>query len=177
MRRHLIVILALLVSSSLWAETYRVVLYSTSKRIHTIKAIRQHTKMRLKQAYELTKRPRSTVLKTKSKKKALAAYKDLVANGARVKVFNSKNKAIKVSNELVKPSEIKGRFNVVLTSYGHNKVGVLKEVRAITGLGYADSLNLLNEAPQAIIVEKTSRSNAETVKRRLEAAGGIVSIR
>ena len=66
--------------------------------------------------------------------------------------------------------------NVILASAGANKIAVLKEVRAITGLGLKEAKDLVDAAPKAI-KEKVSKAEAEQVKAQLEEAGGEVEVK
>jgi large subunit ribosomal protein L7/L12 len=72
--------------------------------------------------------------------------------------------------------EEKSEFDVVLTSAGDKKIQVIKVVREITGLGLKEAKELVDSAPKAI-KEKTSKDDAETVKKQLEAEGASVEIK
>ena len=65
---------------------------------------------------------------------------------------------------------------VVLASAGANKIAVLKEVRAITGLGLKEAKDLVDAAPKAI-KEGIKKEDAEAIKKQLEAAGATVEIK
>lgn len=67
-------------------------------------------------------------------------------------------------------------FTVVLASAGDKKIGVIKEVRAITGLGLKDSKDLVEGAPKPV-KEGVSKKEAEELKAKLEAAGATVEIK
>ena len=67
-------------------------------------------------------------------------------------------------------------FDVVMTSFGAQKIGVIKEVRAITGLGLKDSKELVEAAPKAI-KEGVTKEEAEEIKGKLEAAGATVEVK
>jgi len=67
-------------------------------------------------------------------------------------------------------------FDVVLVEAGANKIGVIKEVRAITSLGLKESKDLVEGAPKPV-VEKVEKAKAEEVKKQLEAAGAKVEIK
>ncbi len=67
-------------------------------------------------------------------------------------------------------------FDVVLVEVGANKIGVIKEVRAITNLGLKESKDLVEGAPKPV-VEKVEKAKAEEVKKQLEAAGAKVEIK
>ena len=72
--------------------------------------------------------------------------------------------------------EEKTEFDVILVDAGANKINVIKEVRGITGLGLADSKNLVTEAPKPV---KTgvSKDEANEIKKKLEDAGAKVEIK
>lgn len=73
-------------------------------------------------------------------------------------------------------AEEKTEFTVVLTSAGANKIAVIKEVRAITGLGLKDSKDLVEGAPKPI-KEGVSKEEAGQIKAKLEAAGAKVELK
>ena len=73
-------------------------------------------------------------------------------------------------------AEEQTEFNVVMTSFGENKVGVIKVVRGITGLGLKEAKAMVDDTPKAI-KEKVSEEDANTIKATLEEAGGSVSIK
>ena len=66
--------------------------------------------------------------------------------------------------------------NVILASAGANKIAVLKEVRAITGLGLKEAKELVDGAPKAV-KEGIKKEDAEAIKKQLEAAGATVEIK
>ena len=66
--------------------------------------------------------------------------------------------------------------SVILASAGANKIAVLKEVRAITGLGLKEAKDLVDGAPKAI-KEGVKKEEAEAIKKQLEAAGATVEIK
>ena len=67
-------------------------------------------------------------------------------------------------------------FDVILESFGDKKINVIKEVRAITGLGLKEAKALVEEAPKAV-KEGVAKEEAEKVKEKLEGAGAQVSIK
>jgi large subunit ribosomal protein L7/L12 len=67
-------------------------------------------------------------------------------------------------------------FDVVLTSFGDKKVGVIKAVRGITGLGLKEAKELVESAP-APIKEGVEKAEAEDVKKQLEEAGASVELK
>lgn len=73
-------------------------------------------------------------------------------------------------------AEEQTEFDVVLASFGSAKVGVIKAVRAITGLGLKEAKDTVEGAP-ATIKEGVSKDEAEEIKKQLEEAGGTVEIK
>ncbi len=72
--------------------------------------------------------------------------------------------------------EEKTEFDVILAEAGAQKINVIKEVRAITGLGLKEAKDLVEAAPKAI-KEAVSKSEAEEIKKKVEAAGAKVDIK
>ena len=73
-------------------------------------------------------------------------------------------------------AEAKTDFDVVMTSFGGNKISVIKEVRAITGLGLKEAKELVESAPQAV-KEGVPEAEANEIKEKLEAAGASVELK
>ncbi len=73
-------------------------------------------------------------------------------------------------------AEEKTEFDVILKSFGDNKVAVIKEVRGITGLGLKEAKDLVEGAPKAL-KEGVAKDEAEKMKAQLEAAGAQVEIK
>lgn len=67
-------------------------------------------------------------------------------------------------------------FTVILTAAGAQKIGVIKEIRAITGLGLKDSKDLVEGAPKPV-KEAVSKDEANEIKAKLESAGATVEIK
>ncbi len=74
------------------------------------------------------------------------------------------------------PAAEKTEFEVVLTGAGDNKINVIKEVRAITGLGLKEAKDLVEGAPKSI-KEGLNKKDAEEMKKKLEAAGAKVELK
>ncbi len=74
------------------------------------------------------------------------------------------------------PAEEKTEFNVILLEAGANKIGVIKEVRVITGLGLKEAKDLVEAAPKPV-KEGASKADAEEIKKKLEAAGAKVELK
>ena len=70
----------------------------------------------------------------------------------------------------------KTEFDVVLTGFGDKKIGVIKEVRAITGLGLKEAKELVESVPSKV-KEAVSKDDAEEAKKKLEEAGASVEIK
>jgi large subunit ribosomal protein L7/L12 len=73
-------------------------------------------------------------------------------------------------------AEEKTEFDVVLTEAGSSKIGVIKVVREITGLGLTEAKALVEAAPKAV-KEGVSKDDAKTIKEKLEAAGAKVELK
>ncbi|MGA9520728.1 MAG: 50S ribosomal protein L7/L12 [Myxococcaceae bacterium] len=74
------------------------------------------------------------------------------------------------------PVEEKTEFDVVLASAGANKINVIKEIRAITGLGLKEAKDLVEGAPK-VVKEAVAKADAEKMKAQLVAAGATVEIK
>jgi large subunit ribosomal protein L7/L12 len=73
-------------------------------------------------------------------------------------------------------AEEKSEFDVILASFGENKVGVIKAVRGITGLGLKEAKALVEGAPSPV-KEGASKDEAEDLKKQLEEAGATVELK
>jgi|SRR5699024_4913292 len=73
-------------------------------------------------------------------------------------------------------AEEQTEFDVVLTSFGDNKVAVIKAVRAITGLGLKEAKGLVESAP-APVKEGVEKDESEDIKKQLEEAGAAVEVK
>lgn len=73
-------------------------------------------------------------------------------------------------------AEEKTEFNVILASIGAKKLDVIKEVRAITGLGLKEAKDLVEGAPKAV-KEGANKTTAEEIKQKLEAVGATVELK
>ena len=73
-------------------------------------------------------------------------------------------------------AEEQTEFNVILTSFGENKVNVIKAVREITGLGLKEAKDLVDGAPKPV-KEGIPKADAEAARKKLEDAGGKVEVK
>jgi large subunit ribosomal protein L7/L12 len=78
--------------------------------------------------------------------------------------------------EAAAAAEEKTEFDVILVSAGDKKIGVIKEVRAITSLGLKEAKDMVEGAPQPI-KQGVSKAEAADIKAKIEAAGGTVEIK
>ena len=72
--------------------------------------------------------------------------------------------------------EVQDEFDVILASIGDKKIQVIKEVRAITGLGLKEAKAVVDEAPSAV-KEKVTKEEAEEIKKKLEDVGATIEIK
>ena len=84
--------------------------------------------------------------------------------------------AAPVAGESAGAEEAKTEFDVILSSMGDNKVGVIKAVRAITGLGLKEAKELVEGAP-ATVKETVAKEEAEGIKKQLEEAGASAELK
>ena len=73
-------------------------------------------------------------------------------------------------------AEEKDEFDVILASVGDKKINVIKEVRAVTGLGLKEAKDLVESAPKAV-KEGASKEEADKIKEQLEGAGATVEVK
>ena len=74
------------------------------------------------------------------------------------------------------PAEEKSEFDIFLSSFGDKKINVIKEVRALTGLGLKEAKDLVEAAPKEI-KKGVAKKDAEEAKKKLEAAGAKVELK
>jgi len=84
--------------------------------------------------------------------------------------------AVAAAGPAVEAAEEQTEFDVILTGFGDQKVGVIKEVRAITGLGLKEAKELV-EAGGKTVKEKVSKAEAEAIKKQLVDAGATVDVK
>ena len=80
------------------------------------------------------------------------------------------------SGEVAPAAEAKTEFDVMLSSIGEKKINVIKEVRAVTGLGLKEAKDLVEAAP-SLVKEGASEAEANEIKAKLEAAGATAEIK
>ena len=73
-------------------------------------------------------------------------------------------------------AEEQDSFDIVLTSFGDKKINVIKEVRAITGLGLKEAKDLVEAVPKAV-KEGATKEEADQIKEQLEGAGAVVELK
>ncbi|MFH1145486.1 MAG: 50S ribosomal protein L7/L12 [bacterium] len=76
----------------------------------------------------------------------------------------------------VAPAEEKSSFNVELTDAGANKINVIKAMREVTQLGLADAKAIVDSAPK-MVKEGATKEEADNIKKKLEEAGGKVTLK
>ena len=74
------------------------------------------------------------------------------------------------------PAEEKTEFNVVMDSFGENKVAVIKVVRSVTGLGLKEAKDLVDGAPKTV-KEGVTKDEAATIKKKFEEVGAKVEVK
>jgi large subunit ribosomal protein L7/L12 len=84
--------------------------------------------------------------------------------------------AVMAAGPAAEAAEEKTEFDVVLTSFGANKVAVIKAVRGATGLGLKEAKDIVESAPKAL-KEGVSKEEAEALKKELEEAGASVEVK
>ena len=80
------------------------------------------------------------------------------------------------SGEATPSAEAKTEFNVMLTAIGEKKINVIKEVRAVTGLGLKEAKDLVEAAP-SMVKEAVPEAEANEIKGKLEEAGASVEVK
>ena len=104
----------------------------------------------------------------KSLLQPLADRAELTAEQIKSAVTSLKDEAI--------PAEEKAEFNVVMDSFGENKVAVIKVVRTVTGLGLKEAKDLVEGAPSTV-KEGVKKDEAASIKKQLEEAGAKATIK
>ena len=130
-----------------------------AQKINVIKEVRGITGLGLKEAKDLVEAAPKPVKEGVSKAEAEDLKAKLEAAGAPAAAVEEKTE-----------------FDVILASFGENKINVIKEVRAITGLGLGEAKALVEGAPKAV-KEGVNKAEAEDIKKKLEAAGAKVEFK
>lgn len=91
--------------------------------------------------------------------------------------YNNVSVAQSVESNSEKIIEEKTEFNVILKSIGNNKLAVVKLIKDLIGKGLKESKDLVDSAPNALIKEKISKNDAESLKKKLEEIGAEVEIK
>ena len=84
--------------------------------------------------------------------------------------------AVAAAGPVAEAEEEKTEFDVILAAAGEKKINVIKEVRAITGLGLKEAKDMVEAAPKAV-KEGISKGEAEAIKKQLEDAGATVELK
>lgn len=84
--------------------------------------------------------------------------------------------AVAVAGPAAAAAEEKTEFNVELTSFGEQKIAVIKVVKEVLALGLAEAKNLVESAP-AMLKEGMKKEDAEALKKKIEEAGGKVTLK
>ena len=80
------------------------------------------------------------------------------------------------SDTTAAPEEVQTEFNVVMTSFGDNKIGVIKVVRELTGLGLKEAKAMVEGVPSTV-KEAAPKAEAEDIKKKLEEAGAKAELK
>ena len=166
--------LALTSSIGLAAEpTCSVVLTdSGTQKINVIKVVRQATGLGLKDSKDLVEAPKPKLVRAGlSRVEADALVVALVASGAKAEV-QERGSAAPGHPKNVTTAK---RFDVLLQSWGTNKILVIKAVKNATGLGLAETKTLVESAP-IVVVKGVEREKAESLVAELSSAGAAASL-
>lgn len=114
----------------------------------------------LEKVEKLTLIEASDLIKAMEEKFGVSAAAQVVSGGAAV----------------AEAGEAKSSFDVELTAVGESKISVIKAVKEITGLGLKEAKDLVDAAPK-MIKEAVKKEEAEDMKKKIEAAGGVVTLK
>lgn len=115
-----------------------------------------------------------TVLELSELKKAFEEKFDVTAAAPMAGMMMAAPGA--AGGEAAAEEEEQTEFDVILTAAGDKKIPVIKEVRALTGLGLKEAKDLVDGAPKPVL-EKASKEDAEKAKAQLEGAGASVEVK
>ena len=151
-----------------------------TNKIAAIREVREITGLGLRDAKDLVESAPAPIKKGISLDEAFYIKEKLETSGATVKITSKeklkdlKNTVISIENS--PESEEKDGFDVILISFGTNKIAAIREVREITGLGLRDAKDLVESAP-SVILKDVSMQEALNIKDRLESTGAILEIK
>ncbi|WMC19606.1 MAG: 50S ribosomal protein L7/L12 [Enterobacteriaceae bacterium PC38] len=92
------------------------------------------------------------------------------------KKYNITSNPIINNSNIVKKKKEKTEFNVILKSFGNNKISVIKAVRSAINLGLKEAKNLVESAP-VILKEKLNKIDSDNLKKKIEISGAIIEIK
>ena len=169
------VLLVLLTSSIVLAQepTCSVVLTdSGAQKLNVIKVVRQATGLGLKDSMDLVEAPKPKLVRDGlSRADADALVKALVTSGAKAEVQERGGAA----PGHPKPVATAKRFDVMLQSWGTDKILAIKAVKNATGLGLAETKALVESAP-VVVVKGVDKTKAEALVSELTSAGAAASL-
>jgi large subunit ribosomal protein L7/L12 len=138
------------------------------RKIQVIKAIRECTHLGLKEAKDLAETAGATIKADVSPDEAAEIERQLTAAGATVELRSHADEST--------PADAPAEVDVFLRSFGANKIAVIKEVRALTGLGLKEAKDLVESAP-CLIREAVDLAVAEELQRVLTRYGAVIELR
>lgn len=144
------------------------------RKIAVIKVIREWTALGLKEAKDMSETPGSTVKAGVERGDAEKLERQLVEAGAVVELRVSAEEA--VEPEAAEPEAVGATVDVFLRDHGPNKIVVIKEVRALTGLGLKDTKDLVEAAP-TLIKTDVDGETARKLQQMLAAFGAVIELR
>jgi ribosomal protein L7/L12 len=138
-------------------------------KIPVIKELRAITGLGLADAKGLTDRIPATVLSRVDHEAASAAYRTLADAGAAVRITES------AASSIASPSDAAGMFAVVVEHVGSRRIQVIKEIRALTGVGLAEAKHWTDRVPSPIL-SSVDHATATAAHGRLTQAGAAVRV-
>jgi ribosomal protein L7/L12 len=154
-------------------DTFDVILSDPGpKKIDVIKVVRALTNLGLKEAKEIVERTPRTIMVSLQKDAAEDAKRQLEASGAVAMITPPSASDLSQDDaDLVDEAT----FDVILQELGSKKIDVIKVVRALTGLGLKEAIDLVGGTPRTVLVS-LQKDAAEDAKRQLEASGAVANI-
>jgi ribosomal protein L7/L12 len=144
-----------------------------AKRIQVIKEIRAVTGLGLAEAKGLTDRTPSTVLSDIDHASASAAYRALANAGARVRMSEVRTQSAAAPADPA--GAYAGGYAVVVDDAGAKRIQVIKEIRAVTGLGLAEAKGLTDRTPSTVL-SGVDHATATAAHGRLTGAGAVARV-